>query len=296
MAGRPRSIDNTKIFDVARPSSAKPMGTSRPVIVSHAAPIKDPTIISISGAEEANAKLAAPSVSRKIISPITESEVPAPQETSSIAVLSGVEESTATAPVVSKVNEFVLVPDAEDSAQTETGNAVADESAAQVPETEEHEVPVSVAQNQEGFEEPIGAPESVGDEKEASSDATIATEEAPEPAVTTTDKETKSETPAEQSSGSESASVDALAEASTKPKEDAKKAEEDAKKAAALQELIDSKKYFVPLAHDSTQKQGGSNAYIVLLLVIILAAGIYAAIDAKVIHTSIPLPYHLFKQ
>ena len=301
MAGRPRSIDDSKVFDVAKPNKSKPMDTSRPVIVSHTSPFKDPTVISVMGSEEANAKLAAPSVSRKIISPLTTEDNAVPVEESNITVLHEPTESLPTAPIVMKSKELVLAPDQE---VTTAANVTATENEPVVPGPVESTVTNSSKEvnNLEVTEQPS---------EDIQSEVLPSTTENEQPEETNTDnsktvepeveleKADESLTP-EVSTGtpvvSDAASVDALAEASTKPKEEAKKAEDEVKKAVALQEMIDSKKYFVPLAHDSSQKKNGSNVILILLLLIILAGGVYAAIDARVVDTGISVPYHFFKQ
>jgi hypothetical protein len=285
MAGRPRSIDNTKVFDVAKPGKSRPMGTSRPVIVSHAAPIKDATVINVSGSNEEAAPLSAPSVTRRVIKPIDASATPAeetPKPASEKSTIEVVTETPPTAPIVVKTKELVVEP-AADTSEAPVDEPVVAEEVPETPEvpTEETEAEAAPAPGTP----PAEAKESQVDEGDKTEEET--TEKTPEEAE---EKERGDQV------GSESASVDALAEASEKPKEDQKKAEEDAKKAAALQELIDSKKYVVPLAHDSSQQGGSNGAWIALLVLIILAAGAYALIDAKVIKTSINLPYHLFKQ
>ncbi|MDB5182419.1 MAG: hypothetical protein JWO47_203 [Candidatus Saccharibacteria bacterium] len=344
MAGRPRSIDDTKVFDVAKPGNAKPMGTSRPVITSNGMPIKDPTIITVSGAEDSSATLSPPSVSRKVLAPISEPEA-APQNAgeSSITILHEpepkAEEALPTAPLITKSKSGMTA--------AREASALAENTPAATPKPEENTVaeesPAEALESPEPLDQPAEAgqtetaakqdptPDDTATKpaplkpnrelviepsasvKEAVAAETAATEAAKgtaEPAAGEAAKD-KSETPASDDTnakdepaktetdaptGSESAGVDALAEASGKTKEDEKKADEEAKKAAALQELIDSKKYVVPLAHDSSSQKSSVGIWIALLVLIILAAGAYAAIDAKVIKTNINLPYHLFKQ
>jgi len=292
-AGRPKSIVDSKVFDVAKPGKSKPMGTSRPVIISHAAPIKDATVINVNGTEEVPAQMSAPSVTRKVISPISTGAAAKPETKPTITVISDTDKpELATAPLVAEakveepvadIPEETVKSEADDSpkdspaAETETAKADEAEASAEAEKSveEKPETPVT----DEGTEPaPEAETKKAGPEEESNTDDTTETEEK-----------------SDESTGSEAASVDALAEASGKSKEDAKKAEEDAKKEAALQEMIASKKYFVPLAHDSSQKKGSSRALVVLLILIILVAGAYLAIDAEVIKTSIKLPFQFFK-
>lgn len=283
-AGRPKSIDNTKVFDVAKPNKSKPMGTSRPVIVSHAAPIKDATVVDVTGEEEKPAVLSAPSVTRKILMPMEKDDAQIASK-SSITVVSepSEEEKVTTAPVVVK-----------NTTEESTDTSKVEDAAENVSD-----------KNIDTIEPPVSTNSEASADDETATTEPEAVEESTEPEASTYETDTASTEPdadeekMEESNaevGSEAASVDALADASMKPKEDQKKAEEDAKKEAALQGLIDTKKYFVPLAHDSTSQKGGSGVWIALLVIILLAAGAYAAIDAKLIKTNISLPYHLFKQ
>jgi hypothetical protein len=199
-AGRPKSIDDSKVFDIARPGSGRPVEASRPVIANRSISVKDQMVTGVPNPPKE--VLSAPSVSRKIIAPITE--------------------------------EDTLAPVATEVAATTT------EEIAKEPEVEK------------------------------------AVDDTP--------------------TGSETAAVDALADATGKSREDQKAAEEQLKRDAALQELINSKKYVVPLAHDSTKNGDSKLAIIVLLALILLASGAYIAIDSKVLKTNINLPYHFFKQ
>ncbi len=297
MAGRPRSIDNSKVFDVAKPGNAKPMGTSRPVIVSHLAPIKDSTVITVSGSDDMDTKLAPPSTARKVISPMLEQAPAQSTEKSKVTIINEPEAALDTAPIVTSKRELKLQPITQSAeelpVETQQRSGTTDPAEELAPDAETTEANQTVVD---------GAPEVTTE----LSDAAVATPEesavleVQQPKVVDEKEATvgtqQPDAPTQETLGSETASVDALAEASTKPKEEAKKAEDEAKKAADLQGLIDSKKYFVPLAHDSNQKKGSSNTFMIFLLIILLAAAYYVAVDAKIIDTGIPMPYHLFKQ
>lgn len=99
----------------------------------------------------------------------------------------------------------------------------------------------------------------------------------------------------EPSESSGAAEVDALAGAAEAKKLAAKEAEEQAKRDAALQELIDSKKYFVKTSHGA--KSGGSSGWLLtgVILVLALVVGGYLLIDSGVINVGIKLPFDLIK-
>jgi cobalamin biosynthesis Mg chelatase CobN len=102
-------------------------------------------------------------------------------------------------------------------------------------------------------------------------------------------------------SSSEEASVDAVVGSIESKKEATKKAEEQAKKDAALQELIDSKKYVVPIGHGTksvshaSKKKSNDGALIVLLILIIVLVVVYFVIDAGFVEAPIELPVDLIK-
>lgn len=272
-AGRPKSIDNSKIFDVSKPGKSQPMGTSRPVIITRGNIITDPSDVS--------APLSPPSVSRKVISPVSE-DVDTANNDLAVKVKvndssKSLEESMTESPAATTTEIEVkntapnLVPD------------VAQETSTLVPASET---------------EAKSADEEV---KEPSVEVTAESNEAAEAQPTDNEEPASDEVPADSSSDeespvlSDSASVDALAESTTEKKEEEKQLEEQTKREAELQSLIDSGKYFVPLEHDSTAKKS-SKAVLIVLIIILLAGAAYVVIDAKVVKTSITLPFHLFRQ
>jgi hypothetical protein len=238
MAGRPRSVSESRVFDVSKPNKSKPMGTSRPVIVNHGSMVKDNTV---NEGKEEKIPRGSPSVTRKTITPITVDDTRQ-------------NNSEKTAPVV------------EDA-------PMADEKIEILPtksdEKVEPEAQSDVVAPEKSSEEEIESPETDDTAQEEQSDA----KDIDPPA-------------------SDSANVDALAEVTEKKKNEAKEAEEQARRDAALQGLIDSKQYIVPIAHDSGK--GGHRGLWVLFIIILLAAGAYAAIDAGAIDVGIELPYHFF--
>ncbi|MFZ1323761.1 MAG: hypothetical protein WAQ57_01205 [Candidatus Saccharimonadales bacterium] len=93
---------------------------------------------------------------------------------------------------------------------------------------------------------------------------------------------------------SEAAEVNALADQMKSKKEEAAKAEERAKQDAALQELVDSKKYFVPVGK-AHAKSSRSALWLVPLLIVAALAAAYILIDAGLVDVNITLPFELIK-
>lgn len=94
---------------------------------------------------------------------------------------------------------------------------------------------------------------------------------------------------------SDAASVEALASTAETKKQAAKKAEEQAKREAELNELIASKKYFVPVKHGVGGSSGARLALFLLIGILALLAGAYLLVDAGVIDLGIELPYEIIK-
>lgn len=105
------------------------------------------------------------------------------------------------------------------------------------------------------------------------------------------------ETPAADASNvSDAASVDTLAASAETKKQAAKKAEEQAKRDAELQELIDSKKYLVPIKH-GVGGNGGTRLLLVgMLIVVLLLVGVYLLIDAGIVDVGVELPFEFIKE
>jgi DNA helicase IV len=96
--------------------------------------------------------------------------------------------------------------------------------------------------------------------------------------------------------GSESASVDALADSVASKKQNDKALEEQQKRDAVVQELINSKKYIVPLAHDSTKMKSSKAPMTIMLLLLIVVVVAYALVDLGTIDVGFDVPYHILKK
>ena len=287
-AGRPKSIDNSKVFDVAKPSNSKPVEGTRPVISNRSIAVKDSTVISVQ--QDAPKEVpSAPSVSRKIITPVTMGDETKIEATSDLPV-----EKADVAPVETDDAKVEQVTAPETAAVEETPVAASAEPDTETPVTASRgfkrelkiQPPSEVAT--EVAVEPAANPEASTEEAAANTDSVSAEETPKEEEVI------PGATEEQKAASSDAAAVDAVADATGRSKEEQKAAEEQAKRDAALQELIDSKKYVVPLAHDSTKKGSGSTAGIALLILILLAAGAYLAIDAKILKLNVDLPYNFF--
>jgi hypothetical protein len=290
-AGRPKSIDNNKVFDIAKPGKSTPLSTSRPVILNHTMSVKDKSVVNVDPITEEE-PLSPPSVTRKIIKPMSDqqddesSEVIVHSNPSGVAVIQDSEpnQPSPTAPEVIKV-----------SPESDTGENNVREVKKKIPiaENAESELVAESPQPTETIEKHEVTTAEVTEDSEITK-----TEEAADtvPGEKLDDTDSNVGKEEQHTNGSESASVDALAEASEKTKEDKLKEDEQIKRDAALQGLIDSKKYVVPLAHDSSPKKDRSWAWVLILLFVVIIIGAYLAIDAKYIKTSITLPYHFFGQ
>ena len=95
------------------------------------------------------------------------------------------------------------------------------------------------------------------------------------------------------SMGSESASVDALADSIAAKKQSEKDAEEIEKREAATQELITSKKYYVPLAHDSTKQKTSQTPLLAFVAVIALLIIGYVLVDLGTVDPGFDVPFHI---
>ncbi len=109
-------------------------------------------------------------------------------------------------------------------------------------------------------------------------------------------KQNEEETPEEDdTSTSDSAAIDSLATNAETKKPSSKEAEEEQKKAEKIQELIASKKYYAPIregGHKASSQRVMSWIFLILLL---LAVGLYLAIDAGYLDVGISLPFDLIK-
>lgn len=89
----------------------------------------------------------------------------------------------------------------------------------------------------------------------------------------------------------EEAAVDAYADEMMKHKK--KPTKEDEKKLAEIQKHIDEKTYFVPIGQ--VKKRRNKRRLLVFLIVVIILAGLYLALDARLLDIGIDVPFELIK-
>lgn len=105
----------------------------------------------------------------------------------------------------------------------------------------------------------------------------------------------KAETPEEKETKEEAAVIDAVSGQADLGKKNtqAKIEADELEKLEALNKLIAEKKYFVPVgqvAHRRNQRTA-----VVLVLLVLILAGLYAAIDAELLDIGVELPFDLIK-
>ncbi len=96
---------------------------------------------------------------------------------------------------------------------------------------------------------------------------------------------------------SDMAVVDALAGSIASKKEAAKIAEEQVKRDAQVEELIESRKYFVKIGHEPSKKthQIHQRSLVVILILVFIVSGMYVAADAGLIDLGFTVPFELIK-
>lgn len=80
----------------------------------------------------------------------------------------------------------------------------------------------------------------------------------------------------------------------TKENAEAKEAQEEQERQAAIEKLIEEKKYFVHVG-EVHHKRKSRSVIVLLLLLIVIAAGGYLAIDAGFVETNFELPYNFIQ-
>lgn len=228
-----------KVFDVAKPGSAKPDATSRPLIINHRNMVQDPMV--------ADKTATAPELEASKSDKPSEKEKPIKNVGITIQ------------PPESLQKTAKPEPQPEDSAAANGGESPADT-----------EGPVSA--EQEPSTGPAAAEEETAQETPEPPEEKPA-EGAPEPAE-----------PAEQAeepTSQKDASKDA-----------AKAAEQTSAEDAELRQLIESRQYYVPIGEAKRKRRTGA---VVLVLLVLMAAGLVVAVDAEVIDVPIALPFDVIK-
>lgn len=225
-----------KVFDVAKPGSAKPDATSRPLIINHRNMVQDPMV--------ADKTATAPELEASKSDKPSEKEKPIKNVGITIQ------------PPESLQKTAKPEPQPEDPVAANGGESLADTEG---PVTAEQASPTGpAATEEETAQETPDLPE----EKPA--------EGVPEPA----------EQAAEPTSQKDAS------------KEAAKAAEQTSAEDAELRQLIESRQYYVPIGEAKRKRRTGA---VVLVLLVLLAAGFVAAVDAEIVDAPIALPFDVIK-
>ncbi|HSX43808.1 MAG TPA: hypothetical protein VLE69_00705 [Candidatus Saccharimonadales bacterium] len=244
-----------KVMDVSKPGSSAPDASSRPVIVGHRTLLQDPMM-----------KSAEPEADKeeKVIVSTTAPTIKPPSESKSDKV-----EVVGDSPESAKIEKS----DVKESAK-ETGEPKQDESK-----------PLAVIESTE-MEKDETKPETDDEPKETEEQAT--TEESKDEPKPDTEPEENSE-----SSNSDEAATDVLAEQAAAKKTTDKEDKEAVARQEAVQKLVTDKTYNLPIGE--AKRKRNMSLVVLLLLLIVAAALLYLAIDAEIIKTSIKLPVEFIK-
>lgn len=102
-------------------------------------------------------------------------------------------------------------------------------------------------------------------------------------------------TPEEDASNSDSAAIDSVASSAEAKKADAKQAEQEQKRKEKIDQLVEDKKYYLPIVeggHKASSQRLASWILLILLLAVVL---VYLLIDAGYIKIGVSLPFDLIK-
>lgn len=102
--------------------------------------------------------------------------------------------------------------------------------------------------------------------------------------------EEPADAPASEGGVSETAGVDELAKSVTDKKKAAEQARLEAERDQHVQELINSKKYAVPIGHSGSSGRSARGISLIIGLLLLVAGG-YLLVDAEVVGKNIKLPY-----
>jgi hypothetical protein len=312
---------NPKVMDVSKPGKTKVTPTSRPVIVGRGRSVKDATVneslpaeiadestskrIKIGHHDLPNTTLVAPhaapiSQTKKKIMPLSEDEK---SEHFGVDIKTGgaVADSPATAGAdadsAPEGKPDLLMPNIKVDANTEpqTEADVVEASGSSPADAVAKPFDLTTSGDAAGIASPA-ADDSDGDglinaKKPAAKVPAAVTPPAAavqqdEPEDTAPEGDT-AEQPADGSDdnpggASDSAAVGALADQVGNKKVADKAVEEASLKTAAVNEAIESKKYYVPIGKDNTKRRG-NGGLIILLVLLVLAAAAYLALDAGIV-------------
>jgi hypothetical protein len=261
-----------RVMDVSKPGKSTPSASSRPVIVGHRPAVQDPMVNENKpekpSGEAAGQKIDVKRTAPKVIAPIS-----TPEDLAKAA--------EAKAAPSAPEPEATLEPPVEETPAEEAPST--DDQSAPEPEEPAEEAP-------EIPEAPEETPSPADDQAPEISEYTAADSEA-------STQEAKSQKQKATSSKDKGSSVvDALASQASKdkPKKDAQADEQLQKRLDEVEKLVDDKKYYVHTSQ-TTGKQRRTRWFALILVVLLLAGG-YLALDAQVIKNDIQLPYEFFEE
>jgi hypothetical protein len=297
MAAKKPNDEQNKVMDISAPGKGKIIPNSRPIVAA----VVDP---SASGNESASSSIeevkpiAPPSETRRVIQPINMSseesvaeEPKPPTNKPSLPIEITGEEEKDTAEVITVTTVKSVETSEKQTSEAKTTDSETAPTEVKESEPIQPEAPAEVSEKspeEEPKEAEDDKPKPEADPKPAENAQT------PEPAK----KPETGEANTHATEGSDAAGVDALVDSVETKKEAAKKAEEDTQKEAVLEELISSKKYYVPIgvespAAKSHKSHHGIMIFIVILLV--LLAGAYLVVDAEIVDLGFDVPYELIQ-
>jgi len=281
MAGRPKAIEDNRVFDVSKPSQSKPLSTSRPVITQRD-DVEDDSVTTSSRH--------APSVPKLTIHPLEtaaeDAAEPVDDMKKEVDAEVKIDEENFTSP------KLPIEEPEEQKEESETVpvfiNRVAKEEESEKEESKVEDEPEEKTEEQpeeqQAEHKELEEPEKPEPKEEAKPEEETKEEEKPDQESPAEKTEDKTE---------EGATVGAVAEG-TKAKKDTKEVDHKAAIDTKVQELVDSKKYFVPLAHDSGKKSGHKWLWITLVFLAVVIV-VYLLLDAGVIGNNVTLPYEFIK-
>lgn len=282
--GKRRSAngDNPQVMDVSKPGKMPPSASSRPIIVGHKPMAKDPMVSTTSADtvdsdNDAGVRIAVSRTSPKVIKPFSND----PNVTGQPAKIP-------SAPPIPEEVGFEARP------------TVAIPSASAVTELQ----PAPGKADHEQTKDPVEPEQAAADDSQSETTAESIAEDTPqeEPAEetetgtgATEDRQTEADTAQEQHKSQDAGVVDAIAEQATanKKKKDGP-SEEDKKRQEELDKFVEDKTYFVPIGQVSHRRH--TRWVIALLLLVLMVASAYLALDAQLIKNNIQLPYEFIQE
>ena len=276
--------DNKKLADVAKPGTTAPDATARPIIVTNRPILQDPMVVEAASSADASEKSSVPattSSTKVTIKPITVTDNTASDETGAASSSDETVKSDDT-----EAETDTSVPVKIDSKTTKkTAKAAATEPVSDADTTQEEEASTDIdtatsADAQKPAEE---ASETTADTEQAGS-----TNENTDSEAETSDNESSDESSAEAPKPETPEAADAAAK---------KAAEDEAKHDAAVEQIAESKQYFLPIKTEEQRKTARFALLGTLLIVVLGLTWLDVALDAGLVQLGSVKPLtHFFSQ